>query len=130
MLSAHENVGRELDLIDVADKIYEVNIQETIMKDEYSAVSKIALEKKELLEYANNKGSIIFLVGLPPRNVLISYATLDRMEKQCCSFSTDGEELKNNLSFLRRSTQCSIVFPSHQGQVPLGWLVYTSGSVA
>jgi hypothetical protein len=52
------------------------------------------------------------------------------MEKQCCSFSTDGEELKNNLSFLRRSTQCSIVFPSHQGQVPLGWLVYTSGSVA
>lgn len=54
LLSAHENVGRELDLIDVADKIYEVNIQETIMKDEYSAVSKIALEKKELLEYANN----------------------------------------------------------------------------
>ncbi|NCB94700.1 MAG: DNA helicase UvrD, partial [Clostridia bacterium] len=31
-------------------------------------------------------GSIIFFVGLPPRNVLICYATLDRMEKQCCSF--------------------------------------------
>jgi len=75
-------------------------------------------------------GSIIFLVGLPPHSVLVSYATLDRMEKQCCSFITDGEELKNNLSFLRRSTQCSIVFPSHQGQVPSGWLLYTSGSAA
>ena len=75
-------------------------------------------------------GSIIFLVGLPPHSVLVSYATLDRMEKQCCSFITDGEELKNNLSFLRRSTQCSIVFPSPQGQVPSGWLVYTSGSAA
>ena len=41
-------------------------------------------------------GSIIFFVGLPPRNVLICYATLDRMEKQCCSFITDGEELKNS----------------------------------
>ena len=70
----------------------------------------------------SNYGSIIFLVGLPPHSVLVSYATLDRMEKQCCSFITDGEELKNNLSFLRRSTQCSIVFPSHQGQVPSGWL--------
>ena len=49
-------------------------------------------------------GSIIFFVGLPPRNVLICYATLDRMEKQCCSFITDGEELKNNLLFLRQAT--------------------------
>ena len=52
----------------------------------------------------NNLGSIIFFVGLPPRNVLICYATLDRMEKQCCSFITDGEELKNNLLFLRQAT--------------------------
>ena len=51
-----------------------------------------------------NMGSIIFLVGLPPHSVLISYATLDRMEKQCCSFITDGEELKNNLLFLRQAT--------------------------
>ena len=51
-----------------------------------------------------NMGSIIFFVGLPPRNVLICYATLDRMEKQCCSFITDGEELKNNLLFLRQAT--------------------------
>ena len=49
-------------------------------------------------------GSIIFFVGLPPRNVLICYAPLDRMEKQCCSFITDGEELKNNLLFLRQAT--------------------------
>lgn len=48
LLSAHENVGRELDLIDVADKIYEVNIQETIMKDEYSAVSKIAVREERI----------------------------------------------------------------------------------
>ena len=82
---------------------------------------------ESLLDYI---GSIIFLVGLPPHSVLVSYATLDRMEKQCCSFITDGEELKNNLSFLRRSTQCSIVFPSPQGQSPSGWLVYTSGSAA
>ena len=53
---------------------------------------------------ARNKGSIIFFVGLPPRNVLICYAPLDRMEKQCCSFITDGEELKNNLLFLRQAT--------------------------
>ena len=66
-------------------------------------------EKKVLTDaerIAVNKkiGSIIFFVGLPPRNVLICYATLDRMEKQCCSFITDGEELKNNLLFLRQAT--------------------------
>ena len=59
------------------------------------------------VSFENNyikNGSIIFFVGLPPRNVLICYATLDRMEKQCCSFITDGEELKNNLLFLRQAT--------------------------
>ena len=56
---------------------------------------------KEIYDF---NGSIIFFVGLPPRNVLICYATLDRMEKQCCSFITDGEELKNNLLFLRQAT--------------------------
>ncbi|MFI3215157.1 MAG: helix-turn-helix transcriptional regulator, partial [Eubacteriales bacterium] len=38
-------------------------------------------------------GSIIFFVGLPPRNIFITSATLDRMQKQCCLFITDGEEL-------------------------------------
>ena len=67
----------------------------------------IFLIKEKKLDTKNNQqyfGSIIFFVGLPPRNVLICYATLDRMEKQCCSFITDGEELKNNLLFLRQAT--------------------------
>lgn len=53
LLSAHENVGRELDLIDVADEISEVNIQEPRIKDDYMVVSKIAVDKKELIVYAN-----------------------------------------------------------------------------
>ena len=63
-------------------------------------------KKHSVFEIPNQiyPGSIIFFVGLPPRNVLICYATLDRMEKQCCSFITDGEELKNNLLFLRQAT--------------------------
>ncbi|NCD03901.1 MAG: glycosyltransferase family 2 protein, partial [Clostridia bacterium] len=43
-------------------------------------------KKRVDLMICNYVGSIIFFVGLPPRNVLICYATLDRMEKQCCSF--------------------------------------------
>ena len=71
--------------------------------------SGIVLENKGNLQVINLNyvikiGSIIFFVGLPPRNVLICYATLDRMGKQCCSFITDGEELKNNLLFLRQAT--------------------------
>ena len=73
--------------------------------DEKVSVSKFTFgtEPKDY-EIYHFIGSIIFFVGLPPRNVLICYATLDRMEKQCCSFITDGEELKNNLLFLRQAT--------------------------
>jgi len=41
-------------------------------------------------------GQSFFSWDCKPRLVLNSYATLDRMGKQCCSFITDGEELKNN----------------------------------
>lgn len=95
-----------------------------------NANGKKGLFKGLLHTAAKKEGSIIFFVGLPPLNISYSYATLDRMEKQCCSLITDGEELKNNLLFPRRAKQCSIVFPSPQGQVPSGWLVYTSGSAA
>ena len=89
------------------------NYKSMVLLDEYLSYLEVIKGRShntvieyrtDILMFLNFIGSIIFFVGLPPRNVLICYATLDRMEKQCCSFITDGEELKNNLLFLRQAT--------------------------
>ena len=97
-----QKTGVKVKVVTAASGQYEQTLKSEIAKKDAPTLFQI----NGPVGYQNWKdyGSITNFVGLPPRNVLICYAPLDRMEKQCCSFITDGEELGNNLLFLRRAT--------------------------
>lgn len=63
-----------------------------------------------------------------PLYIPAASAALDRSEKKCLNFRTDGEELKNSRAFCHRERQCSISFPPSQGQAPAGRLVFPKSS--
>ena len=52
LLSAHEIFGRELDLINVAENIFDVPLTEPDINQRYIEISKIPVKKSDLMNYA------------------------------------------------------------------------------
>ena len=57
LLSAHENIGRELDLIDIADQVGGIDMISDEVKEQYINIAKIPIKKVKLYQWAKDHRS-------------------------------------------------------------------------